>query len=300
MALSVYGQVQANKRKTLYIMVFFSFFLAMVAYIFGKTSGYGISWTVLALVISSFANVGSYFWGDKIILTMSGAHPADRTKDFDLYTVTENMAIAAGIPMPKLYIIEDSAPNAFATGRDPQHATVCATRGLIDKLDRRELEGVIGHEISHITNYDTRVMAIVTVLVGTIAFLADWFSRSLWWGGGRRDRDSHGAGQILFIAGIVLAVLAPIIAALIQFALSRKREFLADASGALLTRNPKALATALAKISGDKEVLEAATNGTAHLFITNPFKGKEFGAWFSGLFDTHPPVQERIKILSSM
>jgi heat shock protein HtpX len=232
---------------------------------------------------------------------MSGARPADRNRDFDFFTVTENLAIAAGLPKPKLYVIDDTAMNAFASGRDPQHAVVCATSGLLTRLDRREIEGVIAHELSHIQNFDTRLMAITAVLVGTVAFLADWFMRSLWWGGGRnRDEDRGQLGAIFMVVGIVLALVSPLIATIIQLAISRKREFLADASGADLTRYPDGLARALEKLSKDKEVLEAATNATAHLYITNPFKDKNFGAWFAGLFDTHPPIAERIRILRSM
>lgn len=281
-------------------MAFFTLFLATLAFVLGKAGGYGISWAAIALIFSGLTSLGGYYYGDKIILSMSRAHPADRKTDFDLYTVTENVALAAGIPKPAVYVIEDSALNAFATGRDPKHAVICVTRGLIERLDRRELEGVIAHEMSHIKNFDTRLMAIVAVLVGMVAFLADWFMRSLWWGRGRRDRSGDRGGGLLLIIGIIFAVISPLIATLIQLAVSRKREFLADASGALLTRNPQELASALKKISQDKEVLEAATNATAHLFIANPFKGKEFGAWLSGLFDTHPPIVERIKTLESM
>jgi heat shock protein HtpX len=302
MALSVYSQIEANKTKTWFIMAFFSLFIAMVVFVLSKAYGGGTSFVFFALLISVLTSFGSYFWGDKLVLNLSGARPADRRRDFDLFTVTENIAMAAGIPKPAVYVIEDSAPNAFATGRDISHATVCATRGLLDKLDRSELEGVIAHEMSHIKNYDTRLMAIVAVLVGMIAFLSDWFMRMLWWGGGRRnDREERGGmGAIFLLIGIIFAILSPIIATIIQLAVSRRREFLADASGALLTRNPKGLADALEKISKDKEVLEAATNATAHLYIINPFKGKNFGAWFSGLFDTHPPIAERIKILRAM
>lgn len=301
MALSVYSQIQDNKTKTWIIMAFFSLFIAMIAYILGQASGYGISWVWTALVISSLMSFGSYFWGDRLVLSMSGAKEASRKKDFDLYTVVENISLAAGIPKPKVYVIEDSAPNAFATGRDPQHAVICVTRGLLDKVTRSELEGVIAHEISHVSNYDIRVMAVVTVLVGMIAFLSDWFMRMLWWGGGRRDREERGGlGAVIMLIGIIFAILSPLIAILIQLAVSRRREFLADASGVLLTRNPNGLVTALEKISKDKEVLEAATNATAHLYIVNPFKGKQFAAWFSGLFNTHPPIEERIKILRSM
>jgi len=302
MALSVYSQVENNKTKTWLIMAFFTIFIATVAYVLGQSSGYGLSWAGAALILAGLIGFGSYYWSDKMVLAMSGARLADRKRDFDLYTVTENIAIAAGIPKPKVYIIEDSAPNAFATGRDPKHAVVCITRGLATKLERSELEGVIAHEMSHIHNFDTRLMAIVAVLVGMIAFLSDWFMRIVWWGGARRsDREEKGnIGAILIVLGIIFAVLSPLVATIIQLAISRRREFLADASGVLLTRNPEGLASALEKMSKDREVLEAATNATAHLYIINPFKGKNFSAWFAGLFDTHPPIQERIKILRSM
>ncbi len=283
-------------------MTGFVVFIVLVSYVLGVALGYGSSWIWIGVLISSVASIGSYYWGDKMVLAMSGAKPADRKRDFDFFTVAENLAIAAGLPKPKLYIIEDTAMNAFATGRDPEHAVVCATTGILERLERRELEGVIAHELSHIKNFDTRLLAVVAVLVGSVAFLADMFMRSLWWGGGRRNNDNEdrGLGQIVMIVGIVLAVVSPIIATLIQLAISRRRELLADASGAYLTRNPEGLARALEKLSKDREVLEAATNATAHLYITNPFKGKNFGAWFSSLFDTHPPIAERIKLLRSM
>lgn len=301
MSFSVYSQVEANKTKTWIVMSFFAVFIATVAYVLGQASGYGISWAGIALILSGIVSLGSYYYGDQLVLALSGAHPAQREREFDLYTVCENIAIAAGIPTPKIYIIEDPAPNAFATGRDPQHAVVCATRGLLSKLDRRELEGVIAHEVSHIQNLDTRLMAVVAILVGMVAFLSDWFMRMMWWGGGRKNNEERGNfGMILFVLGILFAILSPFIATIIQLAISRRREFLADASGVLLTRYPDGLASALEKISKDKDVLLSATNATAHLYIMNPFKGKNFGAWFAGLFDTHPPVGERIKILRSM
>lgn len=282
-------------------MTGFVVFVVLAGYVFGQALGYGngFMWTaVLFAVISSFA---SFYWGDSIVLAMSGARPADRKRDFDFFTVAENLSIAAGIPKPRLYVIDDTAMNAFATGRDPGHAVVCATTGLLDRLERRELEGVIAHEFSHVKNFDTRFMAVVAVLVGTVAFLADMFMRTLWWGGGRRSRDDdNNMGSILLVVGIVLAIVSPILASIIQLAVSRNREFLADASSADLTRYPEGLARALEKLKGDKEVLEAATNATAHLYITNPFKGKNFGAWFSGLFNTHPPIEERIKRLRAM
>lgn len=298
--MSIRSQISGNTIKTYAIMTGFVVFVVLVAYVLGQSLGYGNSWMWMAVGLSVLSSFASYYWGDKIVLAMSGARPANRKKDFDFFTVAENLAIAAGIPKPKLYVIDDTAMNAFATGRDPQHAVVCATTGILERLERRELEGVIAHELSHIKNFDTRLMAVVAVLVGTVAFLADMFMRSLWWGG-HRDRDEdRGTGQLLLVVGIVLAIVSPILATVIQLAVSRRREFLADASGAYLTRYPEGLARALEKLSKDKEVLEAATNATAHLYVTNPFKGKSFGAWFSGLFDTHPPIAERVKILRAM
>ena len=282
-------------------MAGFVAFVVFAAYVMGNGLGYGNSWLFIAVVLSVVSSLASYYWGDKMVLAMSGARPADRKRDFDFFTVAENLAIDARIPKPKLYVIDDTAMNAFATGRDPQHAVVCATTGLLTRLERRELEGVIAHELSHIKNFDTRLMAVVAVLAGSIAFLADMFMRSLWWGGGRRSRDDdRGVGQILLLVGIVLAIVSPIIATLIQLAVSRRREYLADASSAYLTRYPEGLARALEKLGADREVLEAATNATAHLYVTNPFKGKQFGAWFAGLFNTHPPITQRIKILRGM
>jgi heat shock protein HtpX len=300
--MSIGSQIQSNKTRTYVIMTGFVVFVVLFGYVLGEALGYGTSWMWIAVIFSVISSFASYYWGDSIVLAMSGARPADRNRDFDFFTVAENLAIASGLPKPKLYVIDDTAMNAFATGRDPEHAVVCATTGILSRLERRELEGVIAHELSHIKNFDTRLMAVVAVLVGTVAFLADMFMRSLWWGGGRRSRDSEdrGLGSLFLVVGIVLAIISPLIATIIQLAISRRREFLADASGAMLTRYPEGLARALEKISGDKEVLEAATNATAHLYIANPFKGKSYGAWFAGLFDTHPPIAERVKILRSM
>jgi heat shock protein HtpX len=300
--MSIHSQIQSNIIKSYVFITGFVVFVVLAGYVMGNALGYGNSWMFIAVIFSVVSSLVSYYWGDKMVLAMSGARPADRKRDFDFYTVTENLCIAAGLPKPKLYVIDDTAMNAFATGRDPEHAVVCATTGILERLERRELEGVIAHELSHVQNYDIRLMAIVGVLAGTIAFLADMFMRILWWGGGRRsrDNDNNQLQGILMIVGIVLAIVSPIIAMCIQLAVSRKREFLADASGAYLTRYPEGLARALEKLGKDKEVLEAATNATAHLYITNPFKGKAFGAWFSGLFDTHPPIEERIKVLRAM
>ena len=280
-------------------MAGFVVFFALIAWVMGEALGYGSGYVGVAVVLSLLTSVGSYFWGDQLILAMSGAREADRKRDFDLFTVTENLALAAGLPKPKLYVIDDTAMNAFATGRDPEHAIVVATTGILQRLDRRELEGVIAHELSHVKNYDIRLLLVVGVLVGTIAFVTDWFLRSLWWGG-RRNREERSGGGAFMLIGIVLTILAPILATIIKLAISRQREYLADASGALITRYPEGLARALEKLAGDREVLEAATNATAHLYITNPFKDKNFGAWFAGLFDTHPPIEERIKRLRNM
>ena len=271
-----------------------------IGYVLGYALGYGSDFVWIATLFAVVSSFSSYWWGDKLVLAMSGARPADRKRDFDFFTVAENLSIAAGIPKPKLYVIDDTAMNAFATGRDPEHAVVCATTGLLTKLERRELEGVIAHELSHIKNYDTRLLAVVSVLAGTVVFLSDMFMRNLWWGGRRSRDDNNNSGGIILVIGIVLAILTPIFATLMQLALSRRREFLADASGVDLTRYPEGLARALAKLTQDKEVLEAATNATAHLYITNPFKGKSYSAWFSNMFNTHPPIEERIKRLRAM
>ncbi len=297
--MTIRSQINSNISKTYLIMVAFVAFVVILAYVLGNALGYGNSWMGIAVFFSVISSFVSFWWGDKLVLAMSHARPANRKRDFDFFTVAENLAIAGGIPKPKLYVIDDTAMNAFATGRDPQHAIVCATSGLLTRLERRELEGVIAHELSHIKNFDTRLMAVVAVLVGTVAYIADMFMRSLWWRGDR-DRDEDKSSGILLLIGVILAILSPLIATLIQLAISRRREFLADASAAGLTRYPEGLARALEKLHQDKEVLEAATNATAHLFVTNPFKEKNFGAWFSILFDTHPPITERIKTLRSM
>jgi heat shock protein HtpX len=242
-------------------------------------------------------NVASYWWSDKIVLSISKARPVKREEFFDLYTVTENLSITAGLPMPKIYVIDDPAPNAFATGRDKNHAVICATTGLLQKLDRQELEGVIAHELSHIGNRDILLMSAVVVLVGFVSIISDIFLRSMWFGGGRRDNDKEGGG-ILAVIGIVFVILSPIIATLIQLAISRRREFLADASGVMLTRYPEGLAKALEKIGSYNMPMKVASNATAHLFISNPFGSK--GAKISNLFQTHPPIAERIEILRKM
>lgn len=297
--MSIYSQISANKTKTWVVILFFIVFIATITYIYGKASGFGISIVGFAFILSGLMSFSSYYYSDQVILSMSNAEEIKKKDNPELFRTVENLCIGAGTPMPKIYIIDDTAPNAFATGRDPNHAVVCVTSGILNKLSKVELEGVIAHELSHVRNYDIRLMSIVVILVGLVALLADFFMRSLWFSG-RRDREERNSQGIFLLIGIVLAILSPIIATLIQLAISRKREFLADASGALLTRYPEGLASALEKISKDKEPLEVANNATAHLYIVNPFKGKEIKNWFSGLFNTHPPIEERIKILRSM
>ena len=299
--MNIYNQITSNTWKTWLIMAIFVVLITAAGYVFGKASGYGLSFAGFALIFAGVMSFGSYYWSDKLVLATSGAKPVSKKQDPELYDIVENLAIGDGIPMPKIYMMQDSGPNAFATGRDPKHAVVVVTSSLREMMNKAELEGVLAHELSHIKNYDTRLMGIVAILVGFIAILADLFMRNLWWGGMRRDTDRNDQMQGVFILiGIIFAILTPIIATLIQLAVSRKREYLADASGVLLTRYPEGLASALEKLAIDKHATLHATNATAHLFIENPFGGKNAKTWFAGLFDTHPPIEDRIKILRSM
>ncbi len=250
---------------------------------------------IVAVILAIFQSLFSYWYSDKIVLAMTRAKTIEKKDNPELYRLLENLSITAGLPLPKIYIIEEGQANAFATGRDEKHAVVAVTRGLLEKLERVELEGVISHELSHIGNKDMLLATVVVILVGIIAMLSNFFLRISFGGGGRRG--SKGSSPILFIFGILAAILAPLATTLIQLAISRKREFLADASGVLLTRYPEGLARALEKISQDPNPLRVANNSTAHLFIASPFKGKEKTSWFSKLFMTHPPIEERIKAL---
>lgn len=296
--MSIESTVAQNKLKTWLIMGLFVVFVTTIVYVFVKTLGYDISYVWFALVISAFMSIGSYYFSDKLVLATSGAKPADRSKNPELFEVVENISEEAKLPMPKVYVINDRSMNAFATGRNPKNAIVALTSGLLQRLNKVELEGVISHELSHVKNFDIRLMAIVAILVGFVAFLSNIFMRSIWYGGKGRD-DRGNAQAILLVIGIVLALLSPVVATLIQLAISRKREFLADASGSLITKYPQGLASALEKIGKDHIPLRTANEATAHLFISNPFKGKD-ASFFASLFMTHPPVEERIKILRSM
>jgi heat shock protein HtpX len=298
----VYEQIARNKWKSAALVLFFVVFIFVLTWVFEEVTGWGRGGLVLALVISMVMAAGGYFASDKIVLAISRARPATKEEFPYLYNVVEGLAIAAGIPAPRCYVIEDTAPNAFATGRNPEHAVICVTTGILQKLNRVELEGVVAHEMSHIKNYDVRLQTVVVVMAGVVALLSDWILRSFLWGGGRRrsrdDRGSGGAGAIFVVVGLVLAVLAPFFATIIQLAVSRKREFLADASGAMLTRYPAGLASALRKISADTEPLEAANKATAHLYIVNPLK--DIKGSVNKLFSTHPPIEERIAALEKM
>ncbi len=300
--MTIYNQIDSNKNKSFLLLFVFVGLITALAFVFSWVFEAGPSLVPLAVVFSTLIALGGYYYSDRIVLAISGAKEVSEKENPTLHHLVENICVGAGLPKPKIYMIEDSAMNAFATGRDPNHAVICFTTGIVDKLERLELEGVVAHELSHVKNYDIRYMALVTVLVGIVTLLSDWFLRSLLWGGrGRnRDRGQGSAGGILIVIALVLAMLSPLFATLIQLAVSRKRESLADASGVLITRYPEGLAKALEKLAADKEPLEAANKATAHLYIVNPLKGQELVGWFAGLFNTHPPLAKRIKVLRSM
>jgi len=293
---TLYNQADKNTRLTWVYITGFLIFVIGAGYVFaGAMNNSGILY--FAVIFSIIMSFGSYWWSDKIVLAMSSAKSVTHESGREIYHIVENLCITAGLPVPKIYIIEDTAPNAFATGRDPEHAVICLTTGIIQKLEKVELEGVIAHELSHIGNKDILLSTVIVVMVGFITLLADWFRRWTFFGGRRRSNDSEGGLQaILMIVAIIFSILAPFAAVLMQLAISRKREFLADADGALLTRYPEGLAKALEKISADQEPLEVANRATAHLYIVNPFKGKKL----TKLFMTHPPIEERVKALRGM
>lgn len=303
---TLYTHSDSNKRKTYFLLAGFLIFIIIIGYVFSYAmDSPGV--LVFAVVFSVLMSFFSYWYSDKLVLAMSNAKEVKFEDNKELYRLVENLCITAGLPVPKIYIIQDSAPNAFATGRDPEHAVVAFTTGIIQKLDRAELEGVVAHELSHIGNRDILIATIVTVLVGIVVLLADWFRRWTFWGGGHRRSNDRGGGQlqlIIMIAAILLSILAPIFAYMMQFAISRKEEFRADADGALLTRYPEGLARALEKISADPEPLEVANRATAHLYIASPFEGKrdkrDKVSFFKKAFMTHPPVNERIAALRGM
>src|SRR5919106_436051 len=298
-------RIAANKRNSVFLIAIFLAFVAVFGYVIGYawigdpiSAFFGL---ILAFVVGTISGLVSYYAGDRMVLAASRAREVTHDEAPILFNVVEEMTIAGGLSMPKVYVIEDSAPNAFATGRDPEHASVAVTSGLLEKLNRDELQGVIAHEMAHVGNFDIRYAMLVGILVGTTVLISDFFLRGLWFGGGRGGGRREGGGQlqiIMIVVAIFLAILAPLFARLLQLSISRQREYLADASAVRLTRNPKGLADALQKISGDREVLEAANRATAHLYIVNPVKGFEKRS--KGLFSTHPPMEKRIEILRQM
>lgn len=292
---SIYKNADLNTRKTWFLITGFLVFIIAVGWMFSYVLD-SSAILIFAVVLSILMSVTSYWFSDKIVLSMAHAHQIEKKDNPELYRLVENLCITAGLPVPKIYIIEERQLNAFATGRDKNHAVVAVTQGLLDKLDKSELEGVLAHELSHIGNKDMLLSTVIVIFAGIIALLSDFFLRISFWGGGRR-RNSDDNRALLMILGLAAAILAPIAASLIRLAISRKREFLADADGALLTRYPEGLASALEKISDDVTPMRSAHPATAHLYIDSPFNEKQSHNWFVKLFQTHPPIRERIKAL---
>lgn len=298
--MSIYKQAELNTHKTWLLMFGFFIFVILLGWFFSYLLDSSLI-LIIAVVFSVATSVSSYWYSDKIVLRMARAKLIEKKDNPELYRIVENLCITAGLPLPKIFVINESQPNAFATGRDAEHAVIAVTKGLLEKLERIELEGVIAHELSHIGNKDMLLQTMIVVLVGTITILSNFFLRISFWGGGRRDsRDSGQLGLILMVLGILASILAPLAATLIKLSVSRKREFLADASAALLTRYPEGLAKALEKISRDPSPMRVANNSTAHLFISSPFRGRQSKSWLTKLFMTHPPAEERIKALRGM
>lgn len=293
----MYNQIDSNKRKTWLLIFIFILVIAGVGYFLGYILGYGSDILAVAIVIAMATSLFGFFSGDKVALLAAGAKSIVKEENPYVYRLVENLCLAGGLPTPKIYIINDPAINAFATGRDPLHSSIAITAGAIERLENEELEGVIAHELSHIKNYDIRLMTIVIILVGIISLLSDWFLRISFWGGNGKDSNKNSNG-IMLIIGLILIILSPFIAQLIKLAISRKREYLADASGALLTRYPEGLARALEKIKTDNYILRQGANATAHLYISNPFiHTKKF---LAAAFSTHPPLDDRIAKLKEM
>ncbi len=296
---TLYNIADSNVRKTWFLITFFLVFVILLGWLFSNILN-SSAILYIAVIFSVLTSVSSYWYSDKIVLLSTGAKPIEKADNPELYRIVENLCITAGIPTPKIYILNEAQPNAFATGRDEKHAVVAVTKGLLGKLEKKEIEGVIAHELSHIKNKDMLLQTAVVVLVGVISIITDFFLRISFWGGNRNSDENNNTNAIMLILGIVVAILAPIAATMIQLSISRKREFLADASGALLTRYPEGLASALEKIASDNSQLRTANSSNAHLFISSPFKGKESRSWFNKLFMTHPPVEERIANLRGM
>lgn len=307
----MYERISSNVRKTWLLIAVFILLVAAVGWAFGYWTGVGNWGLPIAVGVALLMTWGSYFNSDKIALSVSRAKPADRTEHAQLFNIVEGLSIAAGMKMPRVYVVQDDAPNAFATGRNEEHAAIAVTTGLMAKLNRDELEGVVAHELSHIKNRDILVMTIAVTLVGVIVLLADWMLRAMFWGGGNRDReDGGGAGAALAVLGIVLLVVAPLFAQMLQFAISRQREFLADADAVFITRHPEGLISALEKLKNDETVVATGSRATAHMWIESPMATQRLkhkgmknatksGAWLNRMFETHPPLEMRIEALSN-
>ena len=296
---TLYTYAESNTRKAFLLITFFLIFIILLGWLFSYLLGSYVL-LVLAVIFSVLMSFGSYWYSDKIVLRMTRAQSIEKNDNPELYRTVENLCITAGLPVPKIYILVEEQPNAFATGRDANHAVIVVTQGLLEKLEKTELEGVIAHELSHIGNKDMLLQTVIVVLAGIIALLSNWFLRISFRGGFTGDRRKGSVGLILLVLALISAILAPLAASLIRLAISRKREFLADAAGALLTRYPEGLARALEKISNDSSPLGVANPSTAHLFISSPFKGEAKTSWFTQLFMTHPSIEERIKALRDL
>lgn len=294
----MFEDVKKNKMKSWIIVLLFLVFISLIVYYICMALDLGEMSIVIAMIFSVASTWGSYYYSDKIVLTLNKARPATKEENLRLVNILDSLVVSSGLPCtPKLYIVEDSQPNAFATGRNPENAVICVTTGLLDKLEYYELEGVLAHEMAHIKNYDIRLSAVVSVMVGFVVILSDWFTRITFWGGTKdRDNDSKG-NAILMLIGLIFLILAPIFGKLMQLAISRKREYLADATAIEFTRNPDGLISALQKISGDPNQLKVANNATENMYIVNPFRGKKSS---SSLWSTHPSIEDRVKALRNL
>ena len=294
----MFEEIAANRRRSVFLILGFIALVLGLGWVFGQLGGVGYAGIILAAIIALAMTFTSYYWSDKLVLAMSHARPADRASHSRLINIVEGLAIAAGIQPPKVYVIDDSAPNAFATGRNPEHAAIAVTTGLMEKMNRVELEAVVAHEMSHIRNYDILVSTIAVVLAGVVALLSDWMLRGFWRVGGRK----RSAGLPIAVIGLAVALLAPLIAQMLKLAVSRRREYLADSSGVALTRYPPGLVSALKKLKEDSTVVRTSSKATAHLWIESPLQrqGPGVASWANRLFDTHPPLDERIRLLEQM
>lgn len=294
----MFNSIKKNKRESMFIIAIFTIIIAFIIYFICMALDLGIVSIIIAMIFSICTSWGSYYYSDKIILKLNNARPATEEEDLQLVNILDSLVVAAGLPVkPKLYVIDDLQPNAFATGRNPENSVICVTTGLLEKLEYYELEGVIGHELAHIKNYDIRLSAIVTIMLGFVVMLSDFFSRTLFWGGIKKDNEKNSGNVVIMLIGLILLILSPLFGQLMQLAISRKREYLADATSIEFTRNPDGLISALEKISTDPEELQTANNSTAHMYIVNPFRKK---AKKSNIWSTHPSLEDRINALRSL